>query len=597
MVSAICHPMTFLRGALTEVSVLAQHYRIAETHRPTAERPMSMRSRVCRWPTIALLSLLGAATAGCEQEASDEAATPLARPVSYVELAVSNPRLQTMVAGSVESWKKEMIGFRVSGRVNFVREPGDNVVGRVYSEDGEMLESGTLVSSLENDRYLLRVSELEARVKSVEARAQAVRAEVEKSIPNEQKEMLAEYDRAKLENDRQVKLLQTGHTPKRKADEARAAFQSAAARLAQVESGKSEKLAELASVEAEIVQAEQLLRQADVDLEDTEVRPPFNGQVSKVHVIPGGFVEKGQPVATVQMMDPMKVQVAVSPDTDRQVNFNDVVKVYVDGESEPLNGWVWNKDAVADASTRTFMITLLVRNREIEAGLPADLDDKGAYRTTGLWNLESEFDNDRPPYFIDVEALHQDAEGYFVWKAEGLSLANLDGEFDPLFTVKKVRVKPSNRRLQYLQIITVQELLDIGDLDPKADLITSQLPAAVQDGDSVFLSRKRWLLRPGELVKVDLRGGQIPAGFYVPAQAIIKEGSGYHVFVVSEQANGAAQAKKVDVRPGDTIGTFQGIAPATEGELTEGVKLIVDGAHYLRDGDAVNAFLEAEQAL
>ena len=103
---------------------------------------------------------------------------------------------------------------------------------------------------------------------------------------------------------------------------------------------------------------------------------PFDGQISRVHVIPGGYVERGQPVVTVQMMDPMKVQVAVSPDTDRQVNYNDLVKVYVDGENEPLNGWVWNKDAVADASTRTFMVTLLVRNREIEAGLPADLGQR-----------------------------------------------------------------------------------------------------------------------------------------------------------------------------------------------------------------------------
>ena len=114
MISAICHPITFFGDATLP-------------RRSAAKRPVSMRRKVCCWPTIALLSLLGVAMAGCEQEASDEAAAPLARPVSYVELKVSNPRLETMVAGSVESWKKEMIGFRVNGRVNFVREPGDQV--------------------------------------------------------------------------------------------------------------------------------------------------------------------------------------------------------------------------------------------------------------------------------------------------------------------------------------------------------------------------------------------------------------------------------------------------------------------------------------
>jgi hypothetical protein len=51
------------------------------------------------------------------------------------------------------------------------------------------------------------------------------------------------------------------------------------------------------------------------------------------------------------------------------------------------------------------------------------------------------------------------------------------------------------------------------------------------------------------------------------------------------------------VRIGDTIGTFQGIEPVTDGDLAEGMKLIVDGGHYLRDGESVNAFLEVEQVL
>ncbi|MDJ0980711.1 MAG: HlyD family efflux transporter periplasmic adaptor subunit [Kiloniellales bacterium] len=562
-----------------------------------AMRMMAMAFKSGTFRSLTLLCALGAATMGCEEKDPDEAAQPLPRPVSFVNLELTNPRLNTLVAGSVESWKKEMIGHRVSGRVNFVREPGENIVGRIFGDDGEILEPGTTIGSIDNDRYLLRVREAEAQVRSAEAKAESIRVELEKTIPNLLSEEQAEFDRATKEDARQQQLLKDGAGVPKQADIARAALRESEARLGQVQSRKAEIESELASAEAEMVQAMEVLQQAKVDLADTQLHSPFNGQISKVHVIPGGFVEQGQPVVTVQMMDPVKIQVAVSPDTDRRVNYNDILKVYAEGSEEPLNGWVWKKDAVADASTRTFIVTLLVRNRQIEVDPPEQLGDVDAYPTSDILPVDSEHDDGAPPYFVDELTLHKDEQGYFVWKVEGLTVADLKGTFDPFFKVKKLRVSPGSRRMPFLQTFTYRELADIGELNPSMDLIASGLPTKVEDGASVYLSRKRWLLRPGELVKVDLRSGQIPPGFYVPVQAIIKEDADHHVFVVTEQANGAQEAKKVAVRVGDTIGTFQGIEPVTDGDLAEGMKLIVEGAHYLRDGEAVNAFFEVEQAL
>ena len=61
------------------------------------------------------------------------------------------------------------------------------------------------------------------------------------------------------------------------------------------------------------------------------------------------------------------------------------------------------------------------------------------------------------------------------------------------------------------------------------------------------------------------------------------------------QANGEEQATQVAVRVGAVVGTFQAIEPVTEGALAPDMKLIVDGAHYLRGGDAINATYEVEQ--
>lgn len=546
---------------------------------------------------VGLLYLLGTSLVGCDSAHTNESAKPHARPVSYMTLEQTDPSRRSLVAGSVESWKKELVGFQVDGRVTFVNEPGGNARGRVVGEDGAVLETGTLLASVEDERYRLRVEEAQARLTGLEAEATAVRIEIEKTIPSERQEVRAEYDRAKADFGRQRRLKTSGAVAQRRVDEARAQFKAAEARLAQVNAKVEERKSRLAATESQVTEAREALRQAQIDAADTRLHAPFDGQISKVHVIPGGFVEQGQPVVTLQMMDPMKVQVAVSSETDQDVNYNDRMKVYVDGATEPLQGWVWNKDAAADAATRIFVVTLLVRNRQVEVGLPSTLEGKNFHRTPDLWSLEAEHGAGDAPFFTNSETLQKDDQGYFVWRVEGLTVADLGRDFDPVFRVRKIRVTPGERLLRYLQIFTYRELANLGDLNPKTDLLAGRLPAHVEDGDTVFLSRKRWLLRPGQLVNVDMQHGQLPAGFYVPAEAVTRDDDGHHVYLVGQQGNGEQRATRVPVRVGASAGTLQAIEPAGDASLDSGMKLIVEGVHYLSDGDAINAFSEVEQTL
>ena len=50
----------------------------------------------------------------------------------------------------------------------------------------------------------------------------------------------------------------------------------------------------------------------------------------------------------------------------------------------------------------------------------------------------------------------------------------------------------------------------------------------------------------------------------------------------------------VTVEPGASFGSLQAIEGVNEGEIAEGTKIIVDGVHFLRDGDRINAFDEVE---
>lgn len=548
------------------------------------------------YPRANLFGALLLLCVGCDDPAVDNKAP--ARPVTFMTLEESNPSQLTRLTGSVESWKKEMLSCRVSGRVTEVVEPGVNIKGRIIDQQGEMETEGTMLASLETDRYVLQRDEAKARFDLAKAKVKQAETELEQTIPQQIKQATAERDRRATEWQRQIRLWDQNATSKSDLEETENESRQADAILAQALALKATKQAELAALAAQVREAEQSLLQAEMNLDDCQLFSPFDGQIAKVHAIPGSFLYEGMPVVTVQMMDPVKVEVAVSQETDRRLRYNDQLNVYLDDSEDPISGFVYLKDTVADAATRTFNVTILVRNRRVEAGLKDDPERSELPRTTDLYNLEAENADGQPPFFTDEKSIHHDADGRaFVWKVEGLKTADLREDFDPVFPVKKVYVQPGERMLPILQLYRGRELADLGELDPINDLVTGQLPDDVKDGDKVFLSRSEWLMRPGQLVHVELKGQTVQPGFYVPRPAILRSGGTHYVFVAEDAGGGEEKARRVEVSVGDLIGDYRRIEAKADDGLGSGDKLILDGAHYLRDGDSINAFDEIEVTL
>ncbi len=489
----------------------------------------------------------------CGSGKTEEALQP-ARPVTYLTLAKRTPISESLVAGSVESWKRETIGFDVNGRLRFVKDRGTNVQGPATDDAGNILQQGTLVAEVESPRYKVAVSEASADIRDMEAEAL----------------------RAKNEYERQRNIFEKGAGAKSYLDKAEADYKAARARL-------------------QAAQAK--LTQTKIDLADTLLFAPFSGQVARLHAIRGGYVERGDPVATIQMMDPVKVEVAVSPEVEQNLNFNDLVLVYGGPGEAPLHGWVHNKAPTADTATRTFMVTLLVRNRLVEVGIPEGLNPQEIIRTHALYNLEPEKADGQPPFFASEDTLYEDNDGFFVWKAEGVTINDLTGNINPVFTVRKVRVKPGKRYIRAFGLFSYRELVDVGTLNPETDLVVADAPSDLQEGQSVVWVRKNWLLRPGQVVGVDLQQGRLNTGFYVPVLAVMKEGAGHHVFAVDSVDETQQRAVRVAVKTGQNIGTLVEIIPEQADGLSDGMKVVVDGAAYLRDGDPVNAFVEVEVKL
>lgn len=513
---------------------------------------------------IALICCL--AMIGCAgDDQADQQRPP--RAVSFVELELSEPTSTGRLAGSVESWKREDLGFEVPGRILRVVEPGENIVGRTYDEEGELLTEGTVIAELNSERY-------EIALRQAQAAADAARTDLEELIPKQLAEAEAALGLAQKELDRYANLVATQSASQQELDVRDSAQKAAAAKVAQVEALRATKASLLQTSLANV-------EQAKINIADCKLYSPFTGQIARVHMIPGGYALPGQPVVTVQMMDPMKVNIAVSAETDRRIHQNDLIRVFSPSE-QPLEGMVYLKDTFADPTTRTFLVTLLVRNRQIREGVPKELQGESVAHCRNLWKLEKP-DEDAKHFYLEVNAIHKDDDGHYVWKVENLTREQLYQDFDPVLTVKKVRVTVGEGRVPVLRVFTFRELTDTGELDPAVDVIAGDIDGQVGEDGKMVLSRDRWLIRPGDVVRVGMKGQETPRGFYVPENAIQFDGTGHHVAVAVSAGDGTEQVSLVSVTPGETSGSLRRI----EGELDPGMKVIVEGAHYVTDGERV----------
>lgn len=91
------------------------------------------------------------------------------------------------------------------------------------------------------------------------------------------------------------------------------------------------------------------------------------------------------------------------------------------------------------------------------------------------------------------------------------------------------------------------------------------------------------MLRPGELVSVDLAEQSEVKGFFVPFDAIDEEAGETFLYVVQD---GSASKFSVEVVPRENLDTGSMIEVQSP-ELREGLQIVVRGVHYLTDGERV----------
>lgn len=493
---------------------------------------------------------------------------PQPRPVNVIELSVTQPSRSGRMTGVAEAWAEQDVGFDVPGRVIFIAQENSFLQGR-WLEEGKVIEEGDLLARLDPALY-------EAGVQTSEAGVSWAMVNLEEIYPAELEQAEAQrklgeatYTRMKEAFDRNVATITELDETEAERDVARAGVVRA---TAQIESGR-----------ANVERTEADLTKAKLDLSYTTLMAPFTGELSELYVRVGGYVNPGDPVAHLVTMDPIKINITVSGQTNRTISTEDLADVYIRGYDEPLRATVYLKSTAADASTRTFAVALITRNQRIPVNPP---DDPAAYDLPQIEDtlpvMQVEPGEDASLWVDGPRCLRTDEKGTFVWKIEGLAEMETINTARPIYAVRKVYVTATGRRHNLQNLYILNELDDAGGLTCHQPLMADP-PDGLADGDQIAIIPMDWALRPGALVQAQFRRDVVPPGYYVPFPAVMPTEAGAGYIMVVDTDSGTA--RKIPVTLGPTVNDLRMIDGP---DLADGLKVVVEGLNYIQDGEAVS---------
>lgn len=185
------------------------------------------------------------------------------------------------------------------------------VAGRIVErherlERGRLLPAGTLVARIERSDFELAAARARAEIKRLEAQIRQLevrRENLERSLAIEERAVrLAEDD---LE--RQRTLLERGNTSAAAVDRAETELLVRRDQLQSVRANLAEIDPEIAVREADLEVRRAELRDAELDLERTEVYLPFDARVADVEVEEGEYVSPGTVIANFDSVERAEV--------------------------------------------------------------------------------------------------------------------------------------------------------------------------------------------------------------------------------------------------------------------------------------------------
>jgi membrane fusion protein (multidrug efflux system) len=279
-------------------------------------------------PIFASLCLTGL-IAGCSdsgenKQASAQATERPPTPVSVITMKESEQPLTTLLPGRASAFDAAEIRPRVTG-----------VIREVAFKEGSEVKQGDLLYQIEDDTYLAEAAQARASVEKAEA-----------GVPSA-KSNLARYER----------LVNSGAT--------QIEFENAKVTLLQAE--------------ADVAQSKAALQSAEINLDLTKIRAPFDGITSSTNFSIGNVVTANQTGAltTLRRIDPIYIDLIESSANLLRLrsaissgrlggnpNETDIRLTLEDGTEYPHGGKLDMADMAVSETTGTYYIRALFENPE-----------------------------------------------------------------------------------------------------------------------------------------------------------------------------------------------------------------------------------------
>lgn len=295
-----------------------------------------MNKRAALWVDImvvlVVMSLL-MVVGGCGKKAQEEAQN-----VFKVETAVAKTMDITKYSsysGRVKGSNEEAVLPKLSSRVT-----------AVYVAEGQAVQKGQIIVSLDSSKQAAAVEQAEAAVASAKAGQAANDIQRQTALNN--------YNRMK-------ELHDAGAVSDQALETAQAGYDALNTGVA----------------EAGVAQAQAGLNLAQQNLADCDIKSPMDGVVGRVDVAVGDTTSTQNPVAVINNTADLEVEVKVSEADVSSVQAGSAVKVQIKAISdEPLTGTIKSVASIPDSTTRTYPVKVSLSNNpqaQVKSGMFAEV--------------------------------------------------------------------------------------------------------------------------------------------------------------------------------------------------------------------------------
>lgn len=303
---------------------------------------------------LVALACCGSA-AGCRPPAAEQ--SDHVRPVKTLVVTAGDGLQTRAFPGRAEAARRADLAFQVSG-----------LLTRLPVKEGQEVAEGEVIAQLRQDEFEARLKTLQGQLDQARAALRALRAgeRPEERLRREAqvRAALARLENARIEHDRNTRLLQTRAIPRSEFDLSETAYRVAqedyAAAVQLLEKGTIGREEDIEAREAEVRGLEGRVVEARLNVSDATLRAPFAGVIARRLVDENQNVQAKQPIVEFQDIEEIDVVVDV-PEVVMSADLRtaDIVSLTAEFSGAPGVQFpvrIREIAQVADPTTQTFQI-------------------------------------------------------------------------------------------------------------------------------------------------------------------------------------------------------------------------------------------------